>query len=132
MAKKQSKSGGNRKHGSNEDYCKLYTAAGLQEKNGKRRVRRHLLNHPTDSQAITVFERAWGFASDIRVVELKQSTNRTMTARAARKAARKLDTELHIHLRAQRDARRHSRRIAAEKSAEQAKQQHKQTVVTVV
>lgn len=130
MAKKQSKSGGNRKHGSNSEYCKVYSAAGLQEKNQKRRVRRHLLDHPNDSQAITVYERAWGLASDIRVIELKQSTNRTMSGRAARKSARKLDTGLAIHLRSQRDARRHSRRIMAEKAAEQSKRQDKPVVVT--
>jgi hypothetical protein len=117
------KGGSNRKHGRNERACQAYTAGNMQEKNAKRRVRRHLLSHPNDKQAIAVYERAWGLASDIRVVMNKQSTNESMTARARRKAARKADTGLVIHLRAQRDARRHSRRVMAEKLAEQAKHQ---------
>lgn len=131
MAQKKSKSGGNRKHGSNEDYCKLYTAAGLQEKNQKRRVRRHLLQHPYDEQAIKVYERAWGNAGDIRVVSMGVVQPSNMAMRRIRKNRRKADAGLAIHLRAQRDARRHSRRITAEKTAEQAKKQFKPVVVTV-
>lgn len=132
MAQKKSKSGGNRKHGSNEDYCKLYTAAGLQEKNQKRRVRRHLLQHPYDEQAVAVYERSWGSAGDIRVVAGGVVQPSNMAMRAIRRNRRKADKGLAIHLRAQRDARRHSRRVAAEKVAEQTKKQNKPTVVTVV
>lgn len=132
MAKKQSKSGGNRKHGRNSDYCKVYTAAGLQEKNHKRRLRRHLTRYPHDVQAIERYEKSYGFHTEIKIVCNGVVQGRSMTQRAIRKNGRGLDKGLAIHLRAQRDARRHSRRVMAEKMAEQAKQQNKQTVVTVV
>lgn len=122
------KGGSNKKHGRNESACKAYTAGGMQEKNQRRRVKRHLLSNPLDTQAVAFFERAWGLASDIRVVMNKVSTNFSMTARARRKAARKADTGLAIHLRAQRDARRHARRVMSEKLIEQARQQAKKPV----
>lgn len=41
----------NRKHGNNEKYCTHYMAAGLNIRNAKRRVSRHLRKHPTDDKA---------------------------------------------------------------------------------
>lgn len=124
------KGGSNKKHGRNESACKAYLAGGMQEKNQKRRVRRHLLQNPGDLQAVTKFEQAWGLVSDIHVVSMGVVQPRSVSQRALRKAARKADKGLEIHLRAQRDARRHSRRVMAEKVAEQAKQQHKPVEIT--
>lgn len=130
MAAGKKKGGSNKKFGRNEGACKAYTAGGMQEKNQKRRVRRHLLQCPDDKQAVAKFEQQWGLASEIHVVSGGVVQPRSISRRAERKAARKADKGLAIHLRAQRDARRHSRRVMAEKMSEQAKHQTKPAEIT--
>lgn len=130
MAAGKKKGGSNKKFGRNEDACKAYTAGGMQEKNQKRRVRRHLLQNPGDKQSVAKFEQRWGLVSEIHVVSGGVVQPRSISRRAERKAARKADKGLAIHLRASRDSRRHARKVMAEKMAEQAKQQNKPVQVT--
>lgn len=121
MGKKNTGGKGNRKVGRNEEYCKLYTSAGLQEKNQKRRVKRHILRNPDDQQAIKLYEaRNWGAYSDIRVSVKGKLTSQTMTGKAKKHQTRKNDTVLHGKLKFARDGRRHARMLERLKEKEKA------------
>lgn len=111
----------NRKLGRNENYCKLYTAADLWAKNQKRRIRRHLLSHPNDKQAIAAYEKAYGDASGIRVMVKGKATDRTLNATGRHKKRRREDTVQIQALANARTARRYARKAAKEKQAEQDK-----------
>lgn len=122
MAGKAKTTGGSkakgRKIGRNSLYCKTYKAAGLEEKNQKRRIRRHILNNPEDKTAMTLFEQRWGHADQIRVSMLGKVTDRTMTGHARRKMTRKYDQKLQERLKNSRTIRRQNRKIVAEKLRE--------------
>lgn len=112
------KGGKGRKLGRMEQVCKAYTAGGMQEKNKKRRMRRHILRNPEDGQALSIFENLWKGSSQIVVTLAGKPTGETVTRRAGRKLARKRNTDLQRRLKASRDARRHARRVALEKLKE--------------
>jgi hypothetical protein len=46
----------NRKHGRNKKVCEQYRREGRQEKNRKRRIRRHLKRHPDDRVALRALQ----------------------------------------------------------------------------
>ena len=49
----QAKAGGkNKKHGRNNTYCKVYLLQGRREINKKKKLRRHIKNHPNDLQVL--------------------------------------------------------------------------------
>lgn len=54
---------GDRKYGRNKDACKAYRAAGRDERNRKRRMRRHLRDNPSDMSVRREFEKTYGLAS---------------------------------------------------------------------
>lgn len=54
-----------RKFGRNADYCKTYSMAGIEEKNRKRRMRRHLRRNPLDLQNAKRYEQTYGKVVDI-------------------------------------------------------------------
>ena len=115
MATTNTKKGGkNRKYGRMAKSCQAYTAGGMQEKNQKRRLRRHLLSYPEDAAAVTAYEKIFGKVGDIRVVSDGKSTQRTMTARAARKLKRKYSKEIQLQRQQARAHRRFSRKKATE------------------
>jgi hypothetical protein len=68
------KIGRNRKH-----QATIYRATDRANKNRKRRMRRHLRNHPSDEQGAALYEREYGGIAHIGV-----------TARASRREYRKL------------------------------------------
>lgn len=109
------KGGKGRKIGSNVDYCKLYSAADLWAKNQKRRIRRHLLSHPNDAQAIKAYEKAYGNASDIRVMVKGKATDRLINAHARHKVKWRANRDRIASLENARAIRRTERRIAREK-----------------
>lgn len=51
---------GERKYGRNKDACKAYRAAGRDERNRKRRMRRHLRANPNDKAVRRQFEKTYG------------------------------------------------------------------------
>lgn len=57
-----------RKFGRNSDYCKTYKMAGVEDKNRKRKMRRHLRRNPGDLQSANRFETAFGKVADIGLV----------------------------------------------------------------
>jgi hypothetical protein len=44
-----------KKGGQNKEVCKVYKAESRKEKNRRRRMRRHIRNHPNDAQAKNLF-----------------------------------------------------------------------------
>lgn len=48
---------GDRKIGNNKEACKAYKAAGRDERNRKRRMRRHLRDNPNDDAGRREFEK---------------------------------------------------------------------------
>jgi hypothetical protein len=51
---------GDRKYGNNKEACKAYKAAGRDERNRKRRMRRHLRDNPNDDAGRREFEKQFG------------------------------------------------------------------------
>lgn len=68
---------GDRKYGNNKDACKAYKAAGRDERNRKRRMRRHLRDNPLDKAVRHEFEKTYGLAA-----------SHGLSARGKRKAQR--------------------------------------------
>lgn len=58
-----------RKFGRNADYCKTYSMAGVEDKNRKRKMRRHLRRNPGDVQSKNRYEQSYGKVADIGLVE---------------------------------------------------------------
>jgi hypothetical protein len=83
------KGGKNRKIGRMTKICGAYTAGNMQQKNHKRAMRRHILMHPDDKQTITLFEKEFGKATDIRVSINGKLTDRPMCGKAAKRAQKK-------------------------------------------
>jgi hypothetical protein len=114
---------GNRKLGNNADYCKLYKSVGLQEKNQKRRMRRHILRNPDDIQAAKDYAaHAYGEPTELRVSVGGKLSSRPMTGKAKKHQNRKNDTVLHGKLKFARDGRRHARMLSRLKEKPEAPQ----------
>lgn len=54
-----------RKFGRNTDYCKTYSMAGVEDKNRRRKMRRHMRRNPGDLQNKTRFESTFGKVVDV-------------------------------------------------------------------
>lgn len=54
---------GDRKYGRNKDVCKAYKSARRDERNRKRRMRRHLRDNPQDLSVRREFEKTYGLAA---------------------------------------------------------------------
>jgi hypothetical protein len=55
-----------RKFGRNAQYCATYAAAGIEARNAKRKLRRHLRRQPDDTQALRAFVQLGGKEAAIR------------------------------------------------------------------
>lgn len=85
---KQVKKGGkkNRKLGRNDKYCQGYAAAGLELRNKRRKMRRHIRRFPENAQARSDFDRLFGAGSGNGVLDsMTPGLRRQATRRAQRK-----------------------------------------------
>lgn len=79
--------GGDRKKGNNKEVCKAYKAAGKDDANRKRRMRRHLRANPSDVNGRLRFEQAYGRADSLGLSARGKHVAKAI--RKKRRAARK-------------------------------------------